>query len=90
MPGHIMARCLSLANNRLASNEDKANRLSIKGKQIENLKRPSFATMLINLRRVPMGQFLRNAVKEMEQLPFVLTRDGNAIAIIGPFKEGEV
>lgn len=55
--------------------------LSIK----ESQKRPSFNTMLDNLRRVPMGQFMRDAVKEMEQLPFVITKDNKAMAIVGPY-----
>jgi len=72
MAGHIMAQCL-LQNDSMFVKESQ--------------KRPSFNTMLNNLRRVPIGKFMRDAAKEMEHLPFVLTRDGKAIAIVGPFKE---
>ena len=71
--GHIMTECLT--SHRLTINVSK-----------ESQKRPSFDTMLNNLRRVPMGKFMRDAAKEMEHLPFVLTRDGKSVAIVGPFK----
>ena len=81
--GHIMTECL--ASHGLTNKGSDTNSLTVK----ESQKRPSFNTMLDKLRRVPMGKFLRDAAKEMEQMPFVLTKDGKAVAIVGPFK-GEV
>jgi len=74
--GHIMTECLT--SHRLTINVSK-----------ESQKRPSFDTMLNNLRRVPMGKFMRDAAKEMEHLPFVITKDGTDFAIVGPIKGSE-
>ena len=102
MAGHIMAQCLLQNDSMFVKEGPNMVSLSYKGREPrpkpettappplrypESQKRPSFNTMLVNLRRVPMGKFMRDAVKEMEHLPFVLTRDGKAIAIVGPFKE---